>query len=61
MIRVVGMKKKALAVITIAIAIGEWFFGSLVFENSIITSYKYSIFLIFFQFSFKIGLFCLAI
>jgi len=35
---VVGIKKSAQAVITIAIAIVEWFLGSMVFENSIITS-----------------------
>ena len=45
----VGIKKRAQAVITIAMA--EWFFGSMVFWNSIITIYSifhfWFIFLIF--------------
>ena len=48
---VVGIKKRAQAVITIAMAMAEWLFGSMVFWNSIITIYSifhfWFIFLIF--------------
>jgi len=37
MMRVVGIKNKAHAVTTMAIAIVEWFLGSMVFENSMVT------------------------
>ena len=45
----VGIKKRAQAVITIAIAMVEWFLGSMVFWYSIITTISIRVFSSFYK------------